>query len=252
MKKIFLLLVLSVALGSYNAQAQWYKSILNSVSSSSEEEESSSSAVGSILSSLSEDKASAGIKEALIKGIEKGVKELSATDGYYGNPLVRIAFPEELQRVESTLRAAGFGSLADKGVQLLNRAAEDAASTATNIFVSSVKGMTIEDAVQIVAGKENAATNYLKKHTTNELTAAFSPIVEESLGKVNAPKYWNNLITKYNSLPLVRNQVEPDLTKYVTEKAIEGMFVKVAEEEKLIREDPAGRTSDILEEVFNR
>ncbi|MFV0554673.1 MAG: DUF4197 domain-containing protein [Mangrovibacterium sp.] len=238
------------------SQAQVWKNILKGATSTSTEttsSESSSSSAASLssLSGLTESLASDGLKEALAKGVSKGVTELSATDGYLGNSLVKIGFPEELQMVETALRKAGMGKVADKGVELLNRAAEDAASSAADIFTSAITEMTITDAVNIVAGDDDAGTEYLKKHTTNELTEKFSPIIEESLGKVNAPAYWKTVMEKYNALPFVKKQIEPNLTKYVAGKAVDGMFVKIAEEEKLIREDPIQRTSDILEKVFN-
>lgn len=252
-KRLFILIGLSVL--ACSAQAQSWKDVLKGLTSTSETETSStednSDLSGLNLSDLTQSTASRGLKEALVKGVSKGVTELSATDGFLGNSLVKIGFPEEIQMVEKALRKAGLGSVADKGVELLNRAAEDAASSAADIFTSAITEMTIQDAVSIVAGDDDAGTEYLKKHTTAELTENFSPIIEESLGKVNAPAYWETIISKYNSLPFVQKQIEPDLTKYVTEKAVDGMFLKIAEEEQLIREDPIERTSDILEQVFN-
>lgn len=255
MRKIILtvglLLIAQVAI-----QAQSWKNIFkgsttSTVATSTTSTEGTTSALGSGLSGLTQNTASQGLKEALQKGVTKGVAELSATNGYLGNSLVKIGFPEELQMVEKALRKAGMGAVADKGIQLLNRAAEDAASSAAQIFVGAITEMTIQDAVSIVAGGNDAGTAYLKKHTTEELTKSFSPIVEKSLGRVNAPAYWKTVISKYNALPLTQNQIEPDLTKYVTQKAVDGMFVKIAEEEKLIRENPLERTSDILQKVFN-
>ncbi len=248
MKRIFIATLVVLLSNSVNVHAQWYKNLFGSGSTTTTNSSSSSSS--KTISGLTNALASDGIKEALVKGVTMGVTALSAKDGYYANPLVKIAFPEELQRVDKALRAAGLGSMADKGIQLLNRAAEDAASSATDIFVSAITDMTITDAVNIVAGGNTAGTEYLKNHTTSKLAESFNPIIEKSLGKVNAPKYWNTLITKYNSLPLVTKQVEPDLTKYVTSKAIDGMFVKISEQEKAIRENPLERTSDVLESVF--
>ncbi|MFV0366057.1 MAG: DUF4197 domain-containing protein [Mangrovibacterium sp.] len=255
MKKILLLLMLATP-GVVMAQS-WKEALKGLVSekteSSTTEEQSSSSSSLSLsnLANLSESLASDGLKEALAKGVSRGVTELSATDGYLGNELVKIAFPEEIQMVEKALRKAGMDKVADKGVELLNRAAEDAASSAADIFTSAITEMTIQDAVGIVAGSDDAGTEYLKKHTTNELTEKFSPIIEESLGMVNATSYWKTVMSKYNALPFVQKQIEPDLTKYVAEKAVDGMFVKIAEEEKLIRKDPLERTTEILEQVFN-
>lgn len=256
---VLVAILLSIQVG---AQAQGWKNILKSLTSTSTESTTSESTTSSStssssssfslssLSGLTESVASDGLKEALAKGVSKGVTELSATNGYLGNTLVKIGFPEELQMVETALRKAGLGTMADKGVEMLNRAAEDAAGSAAEIFTSAITEMTITDAVSIVAGSEDAGTTYLKNHTTEKLTEKFSPVIEESLGKVNAPAYWKTVITKYNTLPFVKKQIEPDLTKYVTGKAVDGMFVKIAEEEKLIRENPIERTSDILEQVF--
>lgn len=249
MRKVALIFALLVA-ASATTQAQTWKNLLDSWGSSAETKESSAKSSSGNIAGLTEGLASQGLKEALSKGVSKGVLELSAKNGYLGNNLVKIGFPKEIQMVEAALRKAGLSSVADKGVELLNRAAEDAASSAADVFTSAITEMTITDAVNIVAGADNAGTEYLRKHTANELTDKFSPIIEKSLGRVNAPAYWNTVMKKYNSLPLVPKKIEPNLTKYVAEKAVEGMFVKIAEEEKLIRKDPASRTSEILENVF--
>ncbi|MFV0346085.1 MAG: DUF4197 domain-containing protein [Bacteroidales bacterium] len=269
MKKIVLLTASLIALFSIGVEAQSLQSILESLTGSSSSEEtttnsssssstttptstgtSSSSSSSSILSSLTQSQASDGIREALIQGVVEGVGLVSKKNGYYGDALIKIGFPEELQKVESTLRAVGMDKVVDKGVQVLNRAAEDAASAATDIFVSAIKEMTLQDAIGLVTGGDNAATEYLKSHTSAKLIEKLSPSIETSLDKVNATKYWSNIITKYNAMPFAQEQVEPDLTKYVAEKAVDGLFVKIADEEKQIREDPVSRTSDILKSVF--
>ncbi|MFV0483803.1 MAG: DUF4197 domain-containing protein [Bacteroidales bacterium] len=261
MKKIILLTISLIVLFSINVEAQSLKSILEGLTGTNSSETTTStnsnsttssetSSSSSILSSLTQGQASEGIKEALIQGVVEGVTQLSQKNGYLGDNLVKIGFPEELQKVESTLRAVGMDKVVDKGVQVLNRAAEDAASSATDIFVSAIKEMTLQDAIGLVSGGENAATEYLKSHTSAKLIEKLSPNIETSLDKVNANKYWNNIITKYNALPLSKDQVEPDLTKYVAEKAVDGLFVKIADEEKQIRQDPVSRTSDILKSVF--
>jgi hypothetical protein len=192
---------------------------------------------------------SAGLKEALNKGITEQVSKLTATDGFYKNQAVKILMPEELQKVEKTLRKMGMSSLADDGIKSLNRAAEDAVKEATPIFVGAIKGMSFTDAKNILMGNENAATVYLQSSTTKPLYAKFSPVVQQSISKVGADVIWTTIITKYNSLPLV-SKVNPDITDYVTNKALEGVFKMITVEEKNIRTNLSSRTSDILKKVF--
>ncbi len=189
------------------------------------------------------------LKEALNNGISKQVMKLTTPDGFFKNEMVKILLPQELQKVDKTLRDIGLSSLADEGLKVLNRAAEEAVKEATPIFVDAVKQMTFTDAKNILMGADNAATSYLKNTTSNALYAKFSPVVNNSLSKVGADKIWNEIITKYNSIPLV-NKVNPDLTDYVTTKAMEGVFTMIAVEEKEIRNNVAARTSDLLKKVF--
>jgi uncharacterized protein DUF4197 len=191
----------------------------------------------------------AGLKEALDNGIDKQVTKLTATDGFYRNELVKILLPAELQKVDKTLRSIGMGSLADEGLKVLNRAAENAVKEATPIFVSAVRNMTFNDARNILLGSENSATLYLQNSTSSALYGKFSPVVGNSLAKVGADKVWANIITKYNSIPLV-SKVNPDLKDYVTNEAMKGVFKMVAVEEKNIRTDLSARTSDLLRRVF--
>lgn len=190
-----------------------------------------------------------GLKEALDKGIDQQVSKLTATDGFYKNQLVKILLPAELQKVDKTLRDIGLGSLADEGLKMMNRAAEDAVKEATPIFVSAVKGMTFTDAKNILLGADNAATTYLQNTTTTQLYAKFNPVIKSSFSKVGADKVWTNIITQYNKVPLVQ-KVNPDLTDYVTNKALEGVFKMIAVEEKEIRNNIAERTSALLKKVF--
>lgn len=199
-------------------------------------------------SSLTTDQVAAGLKEALVVGAERGTKALSATDGFFGNAAIRILMPEEAKQVEKTLRSLGLGRQVDDAVKTMNRAAEDAAKSATPIFVNAVKEMSIQDAMGILKGGNNAATNYLQSKTTLQLTEAFRPVISESLKKVDATKYWNTVFTSYNKVS--REKINPDLTAYVTEKALSGIFVQLAMEEEKIRVDPVARTSDILKQVF--
>jgi hypothetical protein len=192
---------------------------------------------------------SAGLKEALNKGVTEQVSKLTVIDGFYKNEAVKILIPEELQRVDATLRKLGMGSLVDDGIKSLNRAAEDAVKESTPIFVNAIKNISISDAKGILLGNESAATSYLKDSTTKELYAKFNPVVQESIGKVGADVIWNSIIKKYNTIPLV-NKVNPDISDYVTTKAMEGVFKMIAVEEKNIREKLSSRNSDLLKSVF--
>ncbi|HEU5289482.1 MAG TPA: DUF4197 domain-containing protein [Cyclobacteriaceae bacterium] len=190
-----------------------------------------------------------GLKEALINGISKGSDQVSQLDGYFKNPEIKIPFPPEVQKVEKTLRDIGLGSEVDKFVMTLNRGAEDAAKEAKPIFVSAIKSMTIQDAWAILKGEDNAATEYLRKTTSSQLKDAFKPVIQNSLNKVNATKYYGELVTRYNKIPLVE-KVNPNLDDYATDKAIEGLFTMIAKEEKNIRKDPVARTTELLKRVF--
>ncbi|WP_298487753.1 DUF4197 domain-containing protein [uncultured Maribacter sp.] len=190
-----------------------------------------------------------GLQEALQLGIDKQVTKLTATNGFYKNELVKIVLPEELQKVDKTLRNIGLGKLADEGLKVLNRAAEDAVSEATPIFVDAVKGISFTDAKSILLGSDDAATKYLTKETQTNLYNKFSPVINNSFQKVGADKIWKNLITKYNNIPLTNN-VNPDLTNYVTQEALNGVYKMIAIEEKEIRNKVSSRTTDLLKKVF--
>ncbi len=190
-----------------------------------------------------------GLREALDNGIDKQVTKLTQKDGFYKNQLVKILLPQELQKVDKTLRDVGLGSLADEGLKVLNRAAEDAVKEATPIFVSAVKQMTFADAKQILLGSDNAATQYLTNKTQSQLYQKFNPVISRSFSKVGADKIWTNIITKYNSIPLTKN-VNPDLTDYVTGQALKGVYAMIAVEEKDIRTKLSSRTTDLLKKVF--
>jgi hypothetical protein len=202
--------------------------------------------VGSVLTNAD---IAAGLREALDKGIDTQVTKLTQTDGFYKNQLVKILLPAELQKVDNTLRKVGLGSLADEGLKVLNRAAEDAVKEATPIFVTAVKNITFTDAKNILLGNDEAATNYLKGSTTTQLYSKFNPVIKSSFSKVGADKVWNNIITQYNKVPLV-TKVNPDLTDYVTNKALEGVYKMIAVEEKDIRTNLSARTSALLQRVF--
>ncbi|WP_179016830.1 DUF4197 domain-containing protein [Winogradskyella forsetii] len=191
----------------------------------------------------------AGLRQALDLGIDKQVTKLTAEDGFFRNELVKIALPDELKKVDETLRKIGLSSLADEGLKVLNRAAEDAVSEATPIFVNAVKGITFDDAKNILLGDDTAATSYLTSKTQTALYDKFKPVINNSFSKVGADQIWSNLITKYNNLPLTNN-VNPDLTDYVTGEALKGVYTMIAVEEKEIRNQVSSRTTDLLRKVF--
>ncbi|WP_396638505.1 DUF4197 domain-containing protein [Maribacter sp. R77961] len=190
-----------------------------------------------------------GLRAALDKGIAKQVSKLTQTDGFYKNELVKILLPEELRKVDKTLRDIGLDNLADEGLRVLNRAAEDAVSEATPIFINAVKEISFNDAKAILLGDDKAATSYLTNVTQKQLYDKFNPVIKSSFEKVGADKIWSSLINKYNSIPLTNN-VNPDLTDYVTSQALKGVYTMIAVEEKEIRTKASSRTTDLLKKVF--
>ncbi|MDC6352463.1 DUF4197 domain-containing protein [Zeaxanthinibacter sp. PT1] len=198
---------------------------------------------------LTDEQIAAGLQQALQQGIDQQVSTLALEDGFYKNELVKILLPEELQKVDRALRDIGLGHLADEGLLLLNRAAEDAVSEATPVFINAVKGITFQDARNILLGDEMAATQYLKSATNEALYDKFEPVIQTSLKKVRASEVWERLITRYNSLPLTQD-VNPDLTDYVTREALSGVYTMIAIEEKEIRNQISARTTELLRRVF--
>lgn len=191
-----------------------------------------------------------GLKEALTNGVSKGSDLVSQLDGYYKNPEIKIPFPPEVKQMETRLRQIGLGSEVDKFIESLNRGAEDAAKEAKPIFVSAIKQMTIQDAWSILKGEQDAATKYLSRTTSPLLKDKFKPVIQNSLNKVNATRYYSDLVNAYNKIPLVQ-KVNPNLDDYATDRAIQGLFVMIAKEEKNIRANPGARTSELLKKVFN-
>lgn len=234
MKKKYFLLIIAI-IGMQHIDAQFLKNAKKLLNSENK--------------GLTEKDAADGIKEALVNGTGQSVKLVSVVDGYWGNPEIKIPFPPEANDMESKLRAIGVGKKVDEFNESMNRAAEKAASEAKAIFVEAIKGMTVRDAVNIVKGADNAATLYLKNTTSPELTSKFQPIIKTSLDDVNATRYWSDLITAYNKIPFVK-KMNPDLALYVTQKAIDGLFIMIAKEELKIRKDPMARTSELLRKVF--
>jgi Protein of unknown function (DUF4197) len=240
MKKIILLV--AVAFSTWQSvSAQGVKGLFDKVN------KAVSPASGT---NLSNDDIISGLKDALRVGTDSSSKRLSKLDGFFGDAAIKILMPEEAKKVERTLRNFGMGSMVDKAVLSMNRAAEDAASGIGNIFWDAIKGMSIKDGLQILRGGDFAATDYLKSVTTKELTEKFRPVIEASLVKVDATKYWKDVFTNYNRVSA--NQVNTDLTAYVTERALSGLFYNISLEEQKIRKDPAAQVTDILKKVFGK
>lgn len=229
MKKILIAAFIFLASGCETAQQ-----VLNSLPNSS--------------GGLTTQEIVSGLKEALTIGTQNGTNKLSATNGFFANAAVKILMPPQAQKVESTLRSIGLGKVVDQAVESMNHAAEDAAAKATPIFVNAIKQMTITDALGILRGGDTAATNFFRRKTTDQLTSAFRPVVDNALTKVNATKYWNDVFTVYNKFSTT--PVNTDLGAYVTQRAIDGIFYEVGLEEQKIRKDPAARVTDILKKVF--
>lgn len=198
---------------------------------------------------LSQEQIGNGLRQALDNGIKNQVTKLTSKDGFYGNQLVKILLPQELQDVDKGLRSLGLGNLADEGIKVLNRAAEDAVKTATPIFVNAVKNISFADAKNILLGEQNAATSYLQSKTAESLYNSFSPVINKSFSKVGADKIWSNLISRYNSIPFIK-KVDPNLTNYVTNEALKGVFTMIEVEEKGIREKVGLRSTALLRQVF--
>ncbi len=198
---------------------------------------------------LSSDDIVSGLKAALTKGTQKSTDKLSAADGFFKDAAVKILFPPEAAKMEKTLRSAGFGAEVDKAILDINRAAEDAAKSAAPIFLQAIKSMSVSDGIGILRGSDSAATAYLRKSTSVQLTAAFLPVITNSLQKTGATQSWKTVVDAYNKIPFTK-KVNPDLPAYSTQKALDGVFFYVAVEEKNIRKNPAGQADELLKKVF--
>jgi hypothetical protein len=236
MKSIFIFIASLFILNNSNAQN--IKGLLNKAKD----------AVAGKPGGLGNDEIIAGLKEALTKGTEKGTSMLSKENGFFGNELLKIILPPEAQKVEKTLRSVGLGKQVDDAILTMNRGAEEACKEAAPIFVDAIKKMTVQDAVGILKGADTAATGYLKNNTSAALTIAFRPIIDGALEKVGATKYWSTMVTTYNKFSM--QKINPDLSAYVTERALQGVFTQIALEEKNIRKDPVARTTELLKKVF--
>lgn len=250
MKKWAFALILSVVFAAPAVQAQ---SIFDRVKEAVEDKQgkqdtTSNKKSHADLSGITSGETSDALKQALNMGVKEGIQKLGAEDGFFKNELVKILLPEKLRKVDAALRSFGLGSLADQGLLLLNRAAEDAVQEGVPIFANAITSMSFDDAKNILLGDSVAATNYLKGKTSDQLFAAFQPKVESSLGKVGADRVWEQIISKYNGF--TSQSIETDLNAYVTQETVNGVFKMVAEKESALRDNPVFRTTSLLKKVF--
>jgi Protein of unknown function (DUF4197) len=205
---------------------------------------------GQTAGGVSENEAGMGIKEALGNGVVKAVLQLNKEDGFFKDLVYKVLLPPDAQKIEKALRNVGLGNMVDKAILQINRGAEDAVGTAKPIFVDAIKQMTLTDAINIVKGGDTTATHYFREKTVAKLIATFLPVIKSSLDKVDATKYYSDLVTKYNNFPTTFKKLNPDLPSYVTDRATNALFDLIAKEEKNIRANPIARTSEILKKVF--
>ena len=231
MRRIFTLLLLVISLSSCE--------ILNQLPTST-------TSIGGI----TEAEAAQGIKEALGQGLSKAVLQLNSTDGFFKDAFYKILLPPDAKKVENTLRSLGLGNQVDNAILQINRGAEDAAGYAKPIFIDAIKSMTLNDAIGLVRNGDTSATHFFREKTTEKLMTAFRPVIQASLDKVSATKYYGDLVNTYNNFPTTIKKINPDLTSFVTAKATDALFDMVAKEEKNIRNNFAARTSEILRKVF--
>ncbi len=255
MKKTFILLLLVSGLQQMHAQTldnliKQADKIINGNTSGNQGGKGNSAGGNLLGANLSNTEIVNGLKEALNIGTKNAAGKLNVTNGFFANQLIKILLPPEVKKMETTLRSFGFNSVCDKLILSLNRAAEDAAGQAVPIFVKAITSMSITDGLNILRGGNNAATEYLKMTTTAALTTAFRPVVQKSLDKVNATRYWRDVFNTYNKLPITKTKVNADLPTYVTERALQGLFTTVAQEEANIRQNPAAQVSSLLQKVF--
>ena len=248
MKILFLFVFLQILIGQ--VQSQGLKGLIKRVTKDSSIGKVLDRASSNDKSGLSTETIASGLKEALRVGTERGTAKLSAADGFFKDAAIKILMPPEAQKVEQKLRSIGLGKQVDNAILSMNRAAEDASKSAAPIFINAIKQISIQDAVGILKGGDFAATEFLKVKTTANLTEAFKPVIERSLAKVNATKYWNTLFLTYNKFST--DKVNTDLSTFVTEKALTGIFHEVALEEQKIRKDPLAQTTELLKKVFGK
>ncbi|MDR2039125.1 MAG: DUF4197 domain-containing protein [Bacteroidales bacterium] len=244
MKRLIILTFVFIGMCTVGLQAQTKKSKKTAASTSTNQTSKSS-----VSSSLSNIDITEALKEALTLGANESVGIASVVDGFYKNPEIFIPFPPEAKKMKDALTKLGMSKQIAEFEKSMNRAAEEAAKGALDVFVEAIKGMTIQDGLTILNGGETAATQYLRQKTYTPLKSKFSPIVKEAIDKVKVTSYWNPLMTTYNKLPRVKKQ-NPNLDEYITDKAIDGLMTLIAEQEVKIRKDPAAQVSDILRRVF--
>lgn len=237
MKKFIAILVVTIF--TSNIQAQVIKGLINKVTNKDKNAKSG----------LSTEEVVQGLKEALTVGAEKSANQLSNVDGFFKNEAIKILLPPEAKKVQDALsKIPGGSKYVEDAILSMNRAAEDAAKSAAPIFINAIKNMSFADAWEILKGSDSAATKYLKQQTSKPLTDAFRPIIDKSLAKVNATQHWNTVFSTYNKFSF--KKINPDLASYVTEKALEGIFYQLAQEELKIRKDPIAQTTNLLKKVF--
>ncbi len=244
MKKLILLLFVTSTFLSYSQQKE---------SAGSDLLKKAGSAFGKAKgggSGLSNDEIIAGLKEALSVGAQNSSNKLSSLDGFFANAAIKVLMPAEAKKVETTLRNAGMGQMVDDAILSMNRAAEEASKSAAPIFIDAIKQINFQDALGILRGTDTAATSYLRGKTISPLTSAFQPVIDEALQKTGATKHWKTVFETYNKLPTTFRKINTDLSGYVTEKALTGLFYQVAIEEQQIRKNPAARVNDVLKKVF--
>jgi len=190
------------------------------------------------------------LKQALQQGTAKSADKLSALNGFFGDAEVKLLFPPEAQKAEKALRKMGLNDLCDKVILSLNRAAENAAKDAKPIFIAAIKKMTLKDVTNILTGPKDAATQYFRQNTSTQLAAQFKPVIQASLNKVGATKYYGAAAKEYNKLPFVKH-LNPDISDYATQKTIDGLFIKIAAEELNIRQNIGARSTPLMQKVFS-
>lgn len=204
------------------------------------------------LGGITQQEAALGIKDALGQGLNRSVFQLNSVDGFFKDAAYKILLPPDAKKIENTLRTIGFGSMVDKAILQINRGAEDAAGFAKPIFIDAIKSMTLQDAIGLVRNGDTSATHFFRVKTNQKLMDAFMPVINASLTKVDATKYYGDLVSKYNNLPTTFKKINPDLASFVTERATLAMFDLIAKEEVNIRTNFAARSTDILKKVFGQ
>ncbi|MCW9013468.1 MAG: DUF4197 domain-containing protein [Gammaproteobacteria bacterium] len=237
-------LLLALISFSQLSQAGW-RDYLNDLKESVKEE-----TVNNSHSSLSEDVIVDGLKQALNQGVDKAIKQLGKENGFLGDAAVKIPMPETLKKVEKGLRKLGQQKTADRFVNTMNRAAEQAVPKTTDIFISALKNMSLTDAINILNGKDDAATQYFRRTSAAHLHDAIHPVVKQATNAVGVTESYKKMIKKAGFMAKYIDKDSLDIDRYVTDKAIDGLFIKIADEEKRIRQQPLARTTDLLKDVF--